>query len=308
MPEFHHALIIVNPVSGLTQGVRTGQRLAKRLTERDITCTLRQTQGEGDAALWARTAGQDGFDLIVAVGGDGTVQETAAGLVDAPVKVPLAHVPVGTANVIAIALSLPWRTRMAAEVITQGRVESFDLGYLPKLKRYFILMAAVGYPARVIRDSSRRWKNLFGVLTYLVAGIRHLFLPGHARLEITTDYAPLAIKAHTMLVTNIGRIQQLGFQVAPGTSPHDGLFDVSIISSRTVWDLLKVFLRLITWRHKTRALRNFRAARVNVNAYPPLPVQIDGEIMGTTPISAEVVPGAIDMVLPKSYKMVAKEE
>ena len=303
MSEFHNALVIVNPVSGLAQGMRTGQRLCKRLADRGIACSLRETRGEGDATRWSSAAGAEGFDLVVAIGGDGTVRESAAGLVRAEVKVPLAHVPVGTANVIAIALSLPFLTRQAAAVIGQGRVEPFDIGYLPELKRYFLLMAAIGYPARVILDSPRRWKSLFGVFTYLVAGVRNLFLPGDARVEIDTEYAPMVLRAHTLLITNIGRIQQVRFQVAPGTSPHDGKFDVSVICSRSIWDLLNVLLRLITWRHKTRALRNLRAERVRLTADPPLPVQIDGEIMGATPLTAEVLPGAIEIVVPASYRV-----
>ena len=302
MPAFHQALIIVNPVSGLGQGARIGQRLVQRLAGLGTVCTVKQTQAEGDARGWSHTAGQEGFEVIVAVGGDGTVAEAVGGLVQAPVKIPLAHVPVGTANVIAIALSLPWRIRNAAQVIDQGQVRTFDVGYLPELDRHFLLMAAIGYPARIIKDSSRKWKNVFGVFAYLGAGLRNLFAPGHARLEITTEYAPMTLKAHTVLITNIGRIRQVGFKVAPGTSPHDGKFDVSIISSRTLWDVIKIFLRLITWRQRTRAMRNFRAENVTVKADPPLPVQIDGEMIGTTPVTAEVIRGQVEMVVPTGYR------
>jgi YegS/Rv2252/BmrU family lipid kinase len=267
-----------------------------------VVCTVRQTQAEGDAGRWSQTAGQEGFEVIVAVGGDGTVAEAAGGLVHAPVKVPLAHVPVGSANVIAIALSLPWMTRSAADVIKEGHVRSFDVGYLPDVNRHFLLMAAIGFPARIIKDSSRKWKNLIGVFAYLGAGLRNLFAPGHARLEISTEYAPLTLKAHTVLITNIGRIRQFGFKVAPGTSPHDGKFDVSIFSSRTLWDVIKIFLRLITWRQRTGAMRNFRAEHVHVNADPPLPVQIDGEIVGMTPVTAEVIHGQIEIVVPSGYR------
>ncbi len=302
MASFRRALIIVNPVSGLAQGTRLGQRLAGRLQECGMECSLRRTRGEGDATQWARAAGEEGFDVIVAVGGDGTVAEVAAGLVNAPRKIPLAHLPVGTANVIAIALSLPWMIRTAAAVISQGRVRSFDVGYLPDFGRHFLLMAAIGFPARIIKDSPRKWKNFLGVFAYLAAGIRNLFIPNHARLEIDTEYAPMVVKGHTVLITNIGRIRQFGFAVAPGTSPHDGRFDVSIISSRTVWDVLKILLHLITWRQRTRAMRNFRAERVRVLADPPLPIQIDGEILGMTPVIVEVIHGGVDIVVPAGYR------
>jgi YegS/Rv2252/BmrU family lipid kinase len=302
LAKFERILIIVNPVSGLSQGQRVGRRLAERLERLGMICTLRSTGGREDATRWAQEAGPEGFDLIVAIGGDGTVQEVVAGLMRSPDRVPLAHLPVGTANVIAIALSLPWTIRQAAEVIRAGRVLPFDVGYLPKLDRHFLLMAAIGYPARIIRDSPRRWKNLFGIFTYVAAAIRNLFLPEDALLEIEAGPAPLVLRGHTVLITNIGRIQYIGLKVSPHTSPHDGLFDISIVSSKTVVDVLKILWRILTWRRQTPNLRELQAKEVRIVTNPPLPVQIDGEIIGTTPIVAEVVFGAVRVVVPRGYR------
>jgi len=294
--------VVVNPVAGFSQGRRLARRVVKRLAAAGVDCAVVETTGQGDARRWAAGAGAEGFDLVLAIGGDGTVQEVVAGLVGADPQVPLAHLPVGTANVIALALSLPWTSRLAAEVILDGKILPFDVGFLPDLRRHFFLMAAIGYPARIIQDSPRRLKNLFGIFSYVAAAFRNLSRPGNARLEVLAGPAPLVVKAHTVLITNLGRIQRTGLKVSPDTSPHDGRFDISLVWTRTVWDVLKIVLRLLTWRRPTRSLRNLQASRVRIDADPPLPVQIDGEIIGTTPVLAEVVPGGVEFLVPRSYR------
>jgi diacylglycerol kinase (ATP) len=303
MAAFNNVLLIVNPTSGMAQGNRAGQRLGRRLLGCGMACTERRTAGPGDALRWANEAGREGFDLVMAVGGDGTLQEVVAGMATAAVKVPIGHLPVGTANVVALALALPYSTRLAFEVITGGKVLPFDVGFLPELDRYFILMAAIGYPARIIQDSPRRSKKLFGFLTYLAAGFRHGLRVDHARMHVTADGVRRSFAANTLLVANIGRFEGWGLRVSPRTSPHDGRFDVSIISSRSLLDVIKILFRMLTWRYRpTRRLRHFQARRVIVSADPPVPVQIDGENLGSTPLVAEIRAAAVDLLVPMKYQ------
>ncbi len=302
MSQFHRILLVVNPVSGLSQGMRIGLRLLKRLQGEGYHCVVRKTTAAGDAAEWARTAGQEGFDLVFAIGGDGTLREVAAAMVGAPVAVPIAHVPVGTANIIAIALNLPWTSGHVADMVKQGQVVPFDVGYLPERNQHFLLMAAIGYPAKIIQDSPRRLKNMFGALTYVGAAFRNIFLLDHARLEIEADGEVEWLTANTVLVSNIGRIRNLNLRVTPDTSPHDGKFDLTIISSRTLWDFLRVLLRLLTWRYPAPRLQHRQARRVTIRGIHPVPVQIDGEVIGSTPLQAEVLHHAIRLLVPKGYR------
>jgi diacylglycerol kinase family enzyme len=143
---------------------------------------------------------------------------------------------------------------------------------------------------------------MFGVFAYVWAGVRNLFRPRHARLIIRADGEERRYVAHTVLVTNIGAIGDLHLKVSPDTSPHDGYFDLTVISSRTFWDLVKVLARMITWRRpKTRRLRHLRARELRIEAEPPLPVQIDGESLGSTPFAASVVPAAVELIVGSRY-------
>jgi len=205
--------------------------------------------------------------------------------------------------VIPLTLALPWFPGPAVSAVFQGRVLDFDVGYLRGRKRHFVLMTAVGFPANIIKDSPRRWKNLFGVGTYLVAAIRNLFRRQTAFVTVTADGTRHRRKANTVLVTNIGVVPDLHLRVTPDTDPHDGQLDVTLISSRTVWDVLTILFRMLTWRSpKVPRMKHFKAREVKVEADPPLPVQIDGEMLGTTPLHAEILPRAVKLVVGPRYR------
>jgi YegS/Rv2252/BmrU family lipid kinase len=304
MPTYERALLIVNPVAGHARGLRLGQQLRESLETRGLVCSVRVTGGHGDARRWSAGAADDGFDLIVAIGGDGTVGEVVAGQARAERKVPIAIVPVGTANVVSLALALPWLPGMAISNMLEGRVLPFDVGYLPQEDRHFFLMAALGFPAKVIRDSPRRLKNLFGVFTYLAAGLRNALNLDEVRIFIEDDAGTCRqFEGNTILLSNIGKIGDINLKVTPDTSAHDGRFDISVISSRSLWDLIGVLFRMLTWRYRpTPRLHHFQSGRVVITTEPPVAVQIDGEDLGQTPLAAEVIPGGVHLVVGPRYR------
>jgi len=302
LTRYQRPLLIVNPVSGRGRSLRVVQRVRRELESRGAICAVRVTEGPGDASRWSQRAAADSFDLIVAVGGDGTLQEVIAGQARCERKTPVAVIPLGTANVVAIALSLPWLVRPAVENIVNGRVLPFDVGYLPDHDRHFILMAAIGYPARIIKDSPRRLKRIFGVFIYIWAGLRAALRPNHARVAVEADGQTYHFVANTVLVSNIGKIGDINLKVSPDTSPHDGKFDITIISGRTFWDVLKIIFRMLTWRWPlTRRLRYLQANRLVIRSSPSVPVQADGEMLGNTPLRAEIRPNAVELIVGPRY-------
>lgn len=304
MKEIHHAVLIVNPVSGQARGLRLGQQMRQAFEKKDITCSVRVTNGQGDALRWSEEASSMGFDVIVAIGGDGTVGEVVSGQARSERKVPIAVVPVGTANVVALALALPWFPGMAMGNILDGRVLSFDVGYLPALDRHFFLMAAMGYPAKVIQDSPRKLKNLFGVFTYFAAGIRNALNLNEVRIFIEEkDGTSHEFEGNTILLSNIGKIGDINLKVSPDTSAHDGKFDLTIISSRSLWDLILVLFRMLTWRYRpTRRLHHFQAESVVIATDPPVEIQIDGDNVGLTPLEAEIIPAGVQFIVGDRYR------
>lgn len=304
MNEFGHILLIVNPVSGQARGLRVSQQIRKVLENNGVVCSVRVTNGQGDAERWSRTAAESGFDAVIVVGGDGTVGEAVAGQAQSQDKVPVALVPVGTANVISIALNLPLFPGLIKSNVLAGRVVPFDVGYLPAHDRYFLLMAAIGYPAEVIKDSPRRLKNLFGIFTYLWAGFRNALNLGEVDIFIEDEGGRVQeFSGNTILLANIGKIGEINLKVNPNTSAHDGKFDVTVISSRSFWQLGAVLFKMLTWRYKgATRMNNFQSSHVTVRTDPPVEVQIDGENIGLTPLEATIIPQGVRIIVGPRYK------
>ncbi len=304
MTSFERVLLIVNPVAGQARGLRLGKQLRQSLEKVNIVCSVRITNGLGDAQRWSLTAAESGFDAVIVIGGDGTVGEVVSGQALCSNKVPLAIVPVGTANVVAIALSLPLFPAMIKSNILESRILPFDVGYAPASDRHFLLMAAVGYPAKVTKDSPRKLKNLFGVFSYLWSGFRNAFSLDEVDIYIEDGEGFVQqFRGNTVLLSNIGKIGDINLKVDPNTSAHDGLFDVTVISSRSLWDLLKVIFRMLTWRHKgTSCMHSLQSAHITVRTEPPVEVQIDGENIGLTPIEVKIEPHGVLLFVGPRYK------
>ena len=144
--------------------------------------------------------------------------------------------------------------------------------------------------------------SLFRSFIYFWAGIRNALRPSHARITVEADGQSHQFVANTVLVSNIGKIGDINLRVSPDTSPHDGMFDVTIISSRTFWDVLVIIFRMLTWRWPlTRRLRHVQARSLLVRSQPPVPVQIDGEKLGMTPLRAEILPSAVELIVGPRY-------
>ena len=304
MAKIERVLLIVNPVSGQARGLRLGRQLRQYLESNDYVCSVRVTNGVGDAERWSQTAFESGFETIVIIGGDGSVGEVVAGQARSSNKVPVAIVPVGTANVVAIALALPLFPGMIKSNILEGPVLSFDVGYVPAVDRHFLLMAAIGYPAKVIKDSPRKLKNLFGVFTYLWAGIRNAFKLDEIDISIEDQKGGVRnFSGNTILLTNIGKIGDINLKVNPDTSAHDGKFDITVISSRSLWQLFLVIFRMLTWRYRAPSrMENFQSSEVTVRTIHPVDVQIDGENIGVTPLNAKIIPEGVKIIVGQRYK------
>ena len=155
-------LVIRNPTAGGSTRPRFG-RVLEHLARFGATVTVRETTCRGDAEQIAASASSDTFD-VVAAGGDGTINEVANGL--AGKDLPLAIVPLGTANVLAVEIGMPLRARRIARAIACGDVRSVHVGMVNG--RRFLMMAGVGFDAHVVANVNPRLKRAFGKLAYVI--------------------------------------------------------------------------------------------------------------------------------------------
>ena len=294
------ALVIVNPVAGKRAAGQNLERLEKRLSEADFEFEMRETTGEGDALDWARSA--EDVDLVIALGGDGTVMEVMSGLIEAHRGIPLAQIPAGTANILARTLGIPTDLEGAIDVVTGGVVIEHDVGRVEGSGRYFAMVAGAGFDAQLMEDTPRALKNRMGFSAYLIAGIRNLFRLRRSFVLLQVDGKHFHFKAHTVMALNIAMIEGLRFPGFAQVDPHDGKLDVAIVTPASLFGVVEVAGRLVTGRLSGyERLRFMQAEHLKIEANPPLDVEIDGEPIGTTPLSLEAVRAGARFVVPRQY-------
>jgi YegS/Rv2252/BmrU family lipid kinase len=224
-------LIVFNPGAGQASSAEQDIRAARDVwREHGWQVDLRPTAGPGDGARIAREAAEQGYHLVVAAGGDGTVNEVINGL--AGTKTALAALPIGTVNVWVRELGLPLQPRAAAEALLNAQIRTIDLGRAGE--RYFLLMCGVGFDAAVTAEVRADEKRRFGALAYLMraANLAGRFHGTPAR--ITLDGR--AVRGRMLMIV-LGNSQLYGgvVKITARASLDDGLLDVCIIKGNSLW-------------------------------------------------------------------------
>lgn len=288
-------MIVFNPVAGQADALANDIRVASDIwREQGWLVEVRPTTAPGDATRLAREAAAAGYDLVVAAGGDGTINEVVNGL--AGTETALAPLPVGTVNVWAREIGLPLNPRATAEALLRARVRRIDLGRAGD--RFFLLMAGVGFDAAVVNEVRSSEKRRFGIFAYI---LRMFEIAGRfrgARVRITLDGRVLRRRA---LLVVIGNSQLYGgvMKLAARATIDDGLLDVVVIKGESLLTLPLTALAILLRRHTLDpSIEYYRARSVRVETRAGLPVQVDGDHIGATPMSFEAAPGALRVLMP----------
>jgi diacylglycerol kinase family enzyme len=231
-----------------------------------------------------------GAELIIAVGGDGTVRACAQVL--AGTDVPLAIVPTGSANLAARALGVPRGLTAALAVGFGGAERRIDLGSVDDM--ICVAMAGIGLDAAVVGATPDQFKRHAGWPAYAAASLGQL-LAAPAEFTIRLDdAAPLVRRARSVVVGNCGLLPG-GFPLLPAARPDDGVLDVGILAPTGPAGWVSVGYRAVSGsRRDDGRLERFRARQVRITAAVPLPRQVDGEVIGRgTELSVRVLPGAL---------------
>lgn len=268
--------------------------------------TLLETTPRQTGTAQARQAIAVGADLVIAMGGDGTVRDVAAGVASS--GVPLGIVPIGTANLFARNLGLPLRDpSRAIRLALTGAHREVDLGVARLVttgadvtERPFLVVCGMGHDARTVRQTPEALKARLRWLAYFVAGTRHLTRPPEP-MNLRLDAAPpQRIPAWTVIVGNCGRIPA-GIEVIPGARPDDGLLDVLTVSVHHLWQWAPIMLRgLRHQRTNAPALRYDTASTVVITPDTPQPIQLDGDVVDAV-LEARITlqPRALRVMVPQ---------
>ncbi|HEX8271133.1 MAG TPA: diacylglycerol kinase family protein [Longimicrobiaceae bacterium] len=299
-PYADRALIVLNPAAGQEDPLRVRRLLGGAFAVRGAPFDLVETAGAGDAERFARDAVRLGYRAVVAVGGDGTVAEVITGL--AGTDVPLAVVAQGTGNQVACNLGIPRDVEGAVEVAVNGVPAPMDLGRLAD-GRYFALMAGAGWDAEVMTVATRELKDRWGFGAYLYAGLRKAIAPPSALYTITADGREFTVSAATVIVANVGQIVYdmlpVDLRIGPGVSFHDGMLDVCIFAPRTLSDVAAVLWRVARGQYVgDDRMIYLRARDVRIDSETPVVTQVDGDVVGETPLEVHAVERAVRVLVP----------
>jgi diacylglycerol kinase (ATP) len=288
--------VVINPASGRPKPILHYLNRIFKQAEMDWDISL--TKARGDGERFARQAVENGVDIVAAYGGDGTVMEVAQGLLGSPV--PLAILPGGSANLMSVELGIPKELEKAATIAAdpESPTRQVDVGLAGK--NYFLLRVGTGFAARKVAYADRSMKNRFGVLAYSVAAVKSLKDTKSAHYRITLDGKQVETDAVTCLIDNAGNMGIQGFQPAKEIRVDDGLLDVLLLGSKGLVNLVTSGPSLLEADKSETVIEHWQARQITIEVDPPQPVQVDGEMVGDTPVSAEVLPGALKVIVPKS--------
>lgn len=245
---------------------------------------------------------KDGYDLVIAVGGDGTVVQVADSLDGT--EVPMAIVPTGTGNLLAGNLGIPRSLDEAARVALEGRRRSIDLGRVAigrKKARSFTVACGIGFDADVMDRTDSDAKGRWGRLAYLASAILETPSIRDVQYRLTIDGIRSSIDAAQVLVANFGRIPP-GVRVR-GVRADDGILDIFIVqASGPVPALLAGWEAIRSTKPGVapggRVFRT-QARKVRIDSTPHRKVEADGSIIGLTPVTASIEPKALIVMVPQ---------
>jgi len=291
-------LVLVNPISGHGRALRAAERFLERVRAEGAEAEEFRTATAGEATRRAAEARGGRFDALVAVGGDGTVNEALNGLEGS--GVPVAILPTGTANVLARDLRLPFDPAGAARVAARGRVRTLDVGEVRTTagSRRFLCCAGAGPDGAVVRAVAAARRGGLGFRGWVRPIWRTWRAYGFPALRVSVDGGTpsdgtLAVVCNT---ANYGGL----FRLVPGADPGDGALDAFVASPRGRAALLRYLWG--AWRGtlaRRPDVRVARGGRIRVEADGPVPVQVDGDPFGETPLEATLRAGAARVLVPE---------
>ena len=282
-------LVIYNPTAGWRKRRRLMRTLA-RLERLGCQVELRTTTARGDAEAMARAADPAVFDAVVAAGGDGTINEVLNGLADSPL--PLALLPLGTANVLAAEIGLTSSPRRVAEAIAQGRLRQVFLGSANG--RRFAMMAGVGFDAHVVQRIDLRLKRMIGRMAYVLGTIAEFWR--HRPVSYRVEIDGMTYSAAAVIVAK-GHYYGGKFVVAREARLDEPRLRVALFERAGRWNVLRYTAGLVLGRlDRVPGLTVLEAERLTIRGPAGDPVQADGDLVAQLPLSVTLADRPIMLI------------
>jgi YegS/Rv2252/BmrU family lipid kinase len=301
----HHVLLIVNPTAAAGRAGRQAAGLLACLNQRSLAADHVFTERPRHAVELARQAA-DRYDVIAAVGGDGTVNEVATGILLASGPRPaLGVVPLGTGNDFAYQVGIR-SVKHAIHALVDGKGRALDVievscreGDRP-LRHFAVNHVAVGFASALVRYTTPAVKRVFGPrLCYTVGFLRAIGGFHSPFMRVSADGQSIEGSLFHVCAGNSEWSGGGMMRLSPGAKMDDGQLDICLIEALGRLETLRCFPRLLKGTHVTHPkVRYFRGRTLRVDSDPPADLQMDGDLIGRTPATFQIQPGAIRVLTP----------
>lgn len=295
-------MLIINPSSGKGAGKEIQSDLEKALYTSFDDVETKFTEGEGDAKNWAREASGEGYEAVVVVGGDGTVNEGISGIAETDSTIKFGFVPLGTANDLARALGISLKPQEAAKDLANFKTRKIDIAKIND--QYFCNVAAIGSIPTAVMETSSEEKSKFGFFAYVRDSMRavlkddqytyKLVLDDDEEIEISTKVLVIA------LTNSVGSFENM----IAGATPDDGLLHIMTLKDENLLAELPGMLQELNGGYISEAnnmitynVKKVAISVINEDA-DEVKVNIDGEVGPALPIDIEVLPSHVEVMVP----------
>jgi len=300
-----HAKVIVNPVAGANSTGKKWPQLHRLLDHIGLSFDHDYTEGAGHAIELAREAAGDGYRFLVAVGGDGTVNEVANGILhsDDAETVSLGIISTGTGSDFVRSAGIPRHYVGACSCLMSSQRYLIDVGVVEfqskgqTSRRFFVNAAGIGFDAAAVKATEQLPKYFGGTIPYLVGLLRTLV--GYRNKSVTLDIVGEVENARVLsVIVSNGNYLGGGMHIAPDASLNDSLLDVCVIGDVGKFDLLKSLPMVYKGTHGDHPkVRMQKAEKVTVESTEKVLVHADGEVLGEGPAAFSLIPAALNIVV-----------
>lgn len=305
-------LFIVNPASGAGKAGREWSSVETWLPQAGIPYETARTTRPLEATEIAQRAVRESRPVVVAVGGDGTLNEVVNGFFHNGAPIPttskLAMVPLGTGGDFRRTLRIPTDTRQAIDVLKTGLVRRLDAGCVTyqladgsTAVRHFINIADAGLGGEVVNTVGNGTKR-FGSTSYRLGGLRALMTYKNKPMTVDVDGSTHELpKAQQVVVANC-QFFGGGMKMAPAASPTDGVFDVILVNNAGKLETIRGMNDIMSGKHLDQNnphIELLYGKRISVTSPKRVRIDIDGEAVGFLPALFEIQPAAIEFITPR---------
>jgi YegS/Rv2252/BmrU family lipid kinase len=306
---FDKWFLILNPEAGGGKGRKLLPEIESALRQASLSYSLHITQSAGEAVSAVKSAIKKGYRKMIAVGGDGTFNETINGIIQQQIipgaEITLALIPAGTGNDWPRTWQIPSDPLKAIQLIVRGNTTLHPAGLIKyhhggiERQTWFVNVAGCGFDAEVAEAANKaKMQGKSGLLTYISQLAKTLFRFREAPAKVTINGEIIHLSLFAVLA-GIGRYAGNGMKLVPGADPHSGQFSIALVRKINRIKIISNLHRLFTGSFtRLREVQQMRSDTLEVSSSQKLLLQADGESIGEAPVHMQIFANKIRLVVP----------